>query len=60
MSTFFITRNELEKSILEKDSYFLYRVYEYDEEKDKGKILKIKGELTKICTTPVNYKVILK
>ncbi len=58
-STFFVTRNELEKSIIEKDSYFLYRVYEYDEENEKGKILKIKGELTNICSTPVNYKVTL-
>lgn len=38
-STFFVTRNELEKSIIEKDSYFVYRVYEYDEETEKGKIL---------------------
>ena len=59
-STFFITRNELEKSIIEKGRYFLYRVYEYDEETEKGKILKIKGELTNICNTPMNYKVTLK
>lgn len=59
-STFFVTRNELEKSIIEKDRYFLYRVYEYDEETEKGKILKIKGVLTNICNTPMNYKVTLK
>lgn len=59
-STFFVTRNELEKSTIEKDRYFLYRVYEYDEETEKGKILKIKGELTNICDTPMNYKVTLK
>lgn len=59
-STFFVSRNELEKSIIEKDRFFLYRVYEYDEETEKGKILKIKGELTNICHTPMNYKVTLK
>ncbi|WP_242094307.1 DUF3883 domain-containing protein [Aestuariivivens sediminicola] len=59
-STFYVTRNELEKSIIEKDNYFLYRVYEYNEESEKAKILKIKGPLTNICHTPVNYKVDLK
>lgn len=59
-TTFFITRNELEKSIIKKDNYFLYRVYKYDEAAGKGEILKIKGELTSICNIPVNYKVTLK
>ncbi|MFA5706303.1 MAG: DUF3883 domain-containing protein [Candidatus Neomarinimicrobiota bacterium] len=59
-STFFVSRNELEKSIIEKDRYFLYRVYEYDEEIEKGKIIKIRGELTNICNTPINYRVTLK
>jgi|LSQX01.1.fsa_nt_gb hypothetical protein len=59
-TTFFVTRNELEKSKIEKDRYFLYRVYEYDEKTNKGKIKKIKGELTNICNTPMNYKVTLK
>lgn len=59
-TTFFVTRNELEKSKIEKDRYSLYRVYEYDEKTNKGKIKKIKGELTIICNTPMNYKVTLK
>ena len=58
-STFFVSRNELEKSIIENENYFLYRVYEYDEELEKGKLLKINGELTSICNTPINYKVTL-
>jgi hypothetical protein len=57
---FFISRNELERSKIEKNNYFLYRVYEYNEETEKGNILKIKGDLTKICEIPVNYKVNLK
>ena len=59
-STFFVSRNELERSKIEKDNYFLYRVYEYNEETEKGKIMKVKGDLTKICEVPVNYKVNLK
>jgi len=59
-TTFFISRNELERSKIEKENYFLYRVYEYNEETEKGKILKINGDLTRICEIPVNYKVNLK
>jgi len=59
-TAFYVSRNELERSKIEKDNYFLYRVYEFDEEADKGKLLKIKGDLTKICEIPVNYKVNLK
>jgi len=59
-STFFITRNELEKSKVKKDNYFLYRVYNYNVELEKGEILKIKGDLENICNFPINYKVTLK
>lgn len=59
-STFFITRNELEKSKIEKNSYFLYRVYEFDEDKETAKLMKIKGDLSSICELPINYKVKLK
>lgn len=56
-STFFITRNELEKSIIDSENFYLYRVYEFDEEKNRGKILKIQGSLSGLCNTPINYKV---
>jgi hypothetical protein len=59
-TTFFISRNELERSKIEKENYYLYRVYEYNEETEKGKILKINGDLTRICEVPVNYKVNLE
>jgi len=59
-TTFFISRNELERSKIEKDNYFLYRVYDFNEEIGEGKILKIKGDLTKICNIPMSYKVDLK
>tara|TARA_B110000467_G_C18280449_1_gene458241 strand:+ start:77 stop:1267 length:1191 start_codon:yes stop_codon:yes gene_type:complete len=59
-STFFITRNELEKSKIEKDSYYIYRVYRFKEESKRGDIIKFRGDLTTICNTPINYKVSLK
>lgn len=59
-TTFYITRNELEKSKTEQDNYFLYRVYNFDEAKGSAKILKIQGDLSSICEVPVNYKIKLK
>ena len=58
-STFYVTRNELEKSKL-ADNYFVYRVYNFDDKQNTGKLIKIKGDLTSICNVPVNYKVNLK
>lgn len=54
---FYITRNELEKSKIEKDNYYLYRVYNYNETANKADLLIIKGELTNLCITPYTYKV---
>lgn len=59
-TTFFVTRNELEKSKIEQDRYVLYRVYEYEEDRETAKLMKIKGELSNLCELPVNYKVTLK
>jgi hypothetical protein len=56
-STFFITRNELERSKIDKDNYYLYRLYNYEEQTDIGNLLIIKGELTNLCEFPTVYKV---
>lgn len=59
-STFYITRNELEKSKLESSKYHLYRVFNFKEENQTGELLEINGSLTSICQQPLNYKVNLK
>jgi hypothetical protein len=59
-ATFYITRNELEKSKIEKELYRLYRVHKFDEEKEKGELLIIKGDLSNLCEIPVSYKVNIK
>ena len=59
-SAIYITRNELERSKIEKDKFFLYRVYEYSENYETANLLKIQGDLTSICEIPVNYKVTLE
>lgn len=56
-ATFFITRNELERSKIEKDNYYLYRLYNYIEQTDTADLLIIQGELTNICEFPITYKV---
>lgn len=56
-STFFVTRNELERSKIEKDNYYLYRLYNYNEQADTADLLIIKGDLTNICEFPTTYKI---
>jgi hypothetical protein len=58
-ATFFVTRNELEKSKIEKDNYCLYRLYNYNELTDKADLLIIKGDLTNLCEFPTTYKISL-
>lgn len=54
---FYITRTEMERSKIEKDNYYLYRVYNFDDKTLKGDIQIIKGDISKLCIEPVNYKV---
>jgi len=59
-STFYITRNELEKSKIEKDNYRVYRVYKYNDETENAELLIIKGDLSNLCEIPLTYKVNMK
>lgn len=59
-STFYITRNELKRSLVEKESYYLYRLYDFDDETENGKLLILQGELTNLCKIPLTYKVDMK
>lgn len=56
-SAFFVSQNELERSKIDSDSYFLYRVYEYNEATKEGKVHIIQGDLSNICIEPVSYSV---
>lgn len=56
-STFFVTRNELERSKKEQGNYYLYRVYHFNEETETAKLLIIKGDLTNLCEFPTTYKI---
>lgn len=54
---FFITRNELERSKLEKDKFFIYRVYHFNDENLRGDVLILQGDASNLCVEAVNYKV---
>lgn len=56
-STFFVTRNELERSKIEKNNYYLYRLYNYNELTETADLLIIQGDLTNICEFPTTYKI---
>jgi hypothetical protein len=53
---FFITLQELERSKIEKKKYFLYRLYNLNEEMDECDLVIINGELTNLCTFPWTFK----
>lgn len=54
---FYVTKNELVRSIKEADSFYLYRLFEFDEKTKKGKLLIIKGDISGLCINPTTYKV---
>ena len=56
-STFFVTRNALERSKIEKNNYYLYRLYNYNEQTETADLLIIQGDLTNICEFPTTYKI---
>lgn len=59
-TTFYVSRNELERSKKEQNNYYLYRVYKFDEDNNTAECKIIQGDLTNICTLPTNYKITLK
>lgn len=54
---FYITRNELERSKKEKDNYYVYRLYNYNEKINQSNLLKIRGNLNDLCVSPVAYDI---
>ncbi|MDT5063522.1 MAG: hypothetical protein QOH63_3981 [Acidobacteriota bacterium] len=54
---FYITRNELEKSINEKERFCLYRLFDFDEKERTAKFYVQQGSLEYLCINPVLYRV---
>ena len=55
---FFITANELEFSKQHPDNFYLYRVYQYNDQNNRGKFFFVKGSLEGNFTLlPVQFRV---
>ena len=50
----------MERSKIEKENYYLYRVYNFNDITLKGDIHIINGDLSNLCIEPVNYKINLE
>ena len=57
---FFLSGTELQRSIKEGDSYFLYRLYNLCEKDMTAEVQIWQGDLRKYCINPTEYEVILK
>lgn len=53
------TRNELYCSQQYPDKFKLYRLYDFEAEGRKENVRFLKGDLSVICTQPVNYNIAL-
>jgi hypothetical protein len=58
-SPFYLTRNELERSIQDEENYYLYRIYNFSEETNEANCEVIEGSLTDFAINPTEYKIIL-
>lgn len=55
--TFYISRNELERSKNDSAKYYLYRVYDFNEKNNTASLKILKGNLESLCDFPTQYKV---
>jgi hypothetical protein len=56
---FFVTRNELKRSIQDSDRFALYRLYDFDIPTMTAKYYVWLGELTQFCINPVLFRIVL-
>ena len=59
-TSFYVTANELERSKQDAEHFYLYRVYNFDEENNEGDLLIIQGSLAEYCINPVQFEVSLQ
>lgn len=57
---FFLTSNEINKSKESENSYFLYRLFNFDEKKSTADFFIYKGDLSQLTPTPIGFKVSLR
>jgi len=60
-SSFFLSENEIDFMLLNKNKYCIYRVYNYDEENNFAEFYELKGDVeSQLLMKPTEYKVLLK
>ena len=57
---FYVTAHEYERSRKERDTYYLYRVFNYNEATNSGEVMILNGDLSQYCIHPNSYEVKLK
>lgn len=59
-SPFYMSSKEVEFSSQHADNYYLYRVYNYDINRNDGEIMVIKGDMTDYAKVPIQFRIALK
>lgn len=61
LSSFYLSRNEIAFLRMNADKYFIYRVYNYDEENNSGEYFELKPNVeSQLLMQPTQYEVLLK
>jgi len=58
-TNFYVTINELTCSMENKENYYLYRLFDYEPNKDKAKMIVERGSLEDKCINPTLFRVVL-
>lgn len=57
---FYITRNELIRSVQDSNKFYLYRLFDFDDNNNTAKYYVQQGNLTELCTNPILYRVVVR
>ena len=55
---FYITRNELQRSIQNSDNFVLYRLYNFDVTNMTAQFFEWKGDLSALCINPIQFRAV--
>jgi len=57
---FFVTRNELQRSVQDADKFVLYRLYDFDISNMTANYHELPGDLTSLCVNPILFRVVVE
>ena len=53
----FFSKKELERSIIDAEHFYLYRVYNFKDVKQPADVIIVEGSLDKLNATPITFEV---